>query len=167
MDAKKRHQIFIVEDNQMYNQLVTGHLTKNGYSMVKSFLTGRECIEAIKNKEIPSIIVQDYFMNDMNGLDVLQKVKSTNPEIEFIFLTANEDIEVAVNTMKSGSYDYVIKDNVALDKVANKIQKIIKMFELERKNKQIHALIRVFVIFVLVILISSILIFAFDIFHLF
>ena len=160
MDIKKKYLIFVVEDNKMYNHLIIGHLNKNGYSNLKSFTSGNECIEAVKNKEIPNIVIQDYFMDEMNGLEVLQKVKKIVPNTEFIFLTANEDISVAVSTMKSGAYDYVIKDNVALDKVVNKIQKIIKVFELERKNKQIQVLVRVFLLLLLVIAVSSILIFA-------
>jgi DNA-binding NtrC family response regulator len=165
MDIRKKYLIFVVEDNNTYNHLVVGHLRKNGFTSVKSFSSGKDCIEAVLNKEVPNIIIQDYFMNEMNGLEVLQKVKKVIPDAEFIFLTGNEDIEVAVTTMKSGAYDYVIKDNVALDKVVNKIQKIIKVFELERKNKQIQFLVRMFVLLVSVVIVFSILIFAFDIFH--
>jgi DNA-binding NtrC family response regulator len=165
MDVSKKYLIFVVEDNKMYNHLIMGHLNKNGFSNVKSFSSGIECFDAVKNKEIPNIVIQDYFMNEMNGLEVLQRVKKINPNTEFIFLTANEDLTVAVSTMKSGAYDYVIKDNVALDKVVNKIQKIIRVFELERKNKQIQFLVRMFLLLLFVIAISSILIFALDIFH--
>jgi DNA-binding NtrC family response regulator len=165
MDIKKKYLIFVVEDNKLYNQLITGHLSKNGYTNVKSYTTGKECLEAVKNKEIPNIVIQDYFMNEMNGLEILHKVKKIIPKAEFIFLTANEDVEVAVSTMKSGAYDYVIKDNVALEKVENKIQKIIKVFELEHKNKQIQILVRVFLLLLFVVAVSSILIFALDIFH--
>jgi DNA-binding NtrC family response regulator len=165
MDIRKKYLIFVVEDNNTYNHLVVGHLGKSGFTNVKSFSSGKDCIEAVLNKEVPNIIIQDYFMNEMNGLEVLQKVKKIIPDTEFIFLTGNEDIEVAVTTMKSGAYDYVIKDNVALDKVVNKIQKIIKVFELERKNKQIQFLVRMFVLLVSVVIVFSILIFAFDIFH--
>jgi DNA-binding NtrC family response regulator len=165
MDIRKKYLIFVVEDNNTYNHLVVGHLRKNGFTSVKSFSSGKDCIEAVLNKEVPNIIIQDYFMNEMNGLEVLQKVKKIIPDTEFIFLTGNEDIEVAVTTMKSGAYDYVIKDNVALDKVVNKIQKIIKVFELERKNKQIQFLVRMFVVLVSVVIVFSILIFAFDILH--
>ena len=165
MDTKKKYLIFVVEDNEMYNQLIAGHLKKNGFSNVKSFTSGKKCIEALQNNEIPNIIIQDYFMNEMNGLEVLQNVKKIVPEAEFIFLTANEDIDVAVTTIKSGAYDYVIKDDVALDKVVHKIQKIIKVFELERTNRQIHLLVRMFLILLFLVAVASILIFALDIFH--
>jgi DNA-binding NtrC family response regulator len=165
MDTKKKYLIFVVEDNEMYNQLIAGHLKKNGFSNVKSFNSGKKCIEALQNNEIPNIIIQDYFMNEMNGLEVLQNVKKIVPESEFIFLTANEDIDVAVSTIKSGAYDYVIKDDVALDKVVHKIQKIIRVFELERTNRQIQLLVRMFLILLFVVAVASILIFALDIFH--
>lgn len=80
MDIKKKYLIFVVEDNNMYNHLVTGHLKKNGYTNVKSFDSGKECIEAVQSKVIPNIIIQDYFMNEMTGLEVLQKVKNLIPK---------------------------------------------------------------------------------------
>jgi len=166
MDIRKNYLIFVVEDNKLYNQLIVGHLSKSGYANVKSFTSGKECIDAIKNKEVPNIVIQDYFMNDMNGIEVFQKIKKLVPKTEFIFLTANENVEVAVSTMRLGAYDYVIKDSVALDKVVNKIQKIIKILELERKNKQTKTQVRIFLLVVFVIVVFSILIFALDIFHL-
>lgn len=165
MDGKKKYLIFVVEDNEMYNQLIVSHLKKNGFFNVKSFTAGNECIEAVRKNEIPEIVIQDYFMNEMNGLEVLRNVKKIAPKAEFIFLTANEDVEVAVSTIKSGAYDYVIKDNVALDKVLHKIQKIVRVFELERRNKQIQFLVRMFLILLFVVAVASILIFALDIFH--
>lgn len=167
MDARKKYLIYVVEDNEIYNQLIIKHLEKNGFTNIKSFASGKDCISAIQKNEFPNIVIQDYFMSEMNGLEVLQNVKKISPASEFIFLTANEDIDVAVNTMKSGAFDYVIKDNVALDKVVNKIQKIIRVVELERKNKQIQKLIRIFIVFVLILIILSILLFTVDIFHLF
>lgn len=158
--------IFVVEDNKLYNQLIVGHLNKSGLTNVKSYSSGKECIEAVKNKEVPNIVIQDYFMNDMNGVEVFQRVKKLVPKAEFIFLTANENVEVAVSTMRLGAYDYVIKDSIALDKVVNKIQKIIKILELERKNKQTKILVRIFLLVVFVIMVLSILIFALDVFHL-
>ena len=165
MDFNEKYLIYVVEDDKLYNHLITEYLKKKNYTNVKSFFSGDECIQSILNKEIPDIIIQDYFMDDMNGLQVLQKVKKICPTSEFIFLTANESIEVAISTMKTGAYDYIIKDSVALDKVVNKIQKIVKILELEKNNRQIRLFVRLFLSAVFILIVLSFLYFVVDIFN--
>lgn len=156
--------IYVVEDNQVYNKLIVGYLNKQGYKNVKSFLSGEECLKAINKKKGPDIVLQDYFLDGINGLDVLKKVKKVNPESEFIFLTNNEGMEVAVNTIKFGAYDYIIKDKVALDKIVDRIRKISKVRALKIANKQIKKAMIWFSFVVLAIVIFAFLYFVVDIF---
>lgn len=136
MAINKNLLIYVVEDNQMYNKLVTGVITKQGFNNVKSFVSGKECIRAVKGGEMPDIVIQDYHLNDSTGIDVLLNVKKHSKLSEFVFLTANENMEVAVNSIKYGAYDYIIKDNdVALKKVVNKISKISTLIDLRRRNR--------------------------------
>jgi len=95
MDIKKYLLIYVVEDNLVYNRMVCEHLKKQNYTRVKSFVSGNECIKAVMNGENPNIVIQDYFLDDLNGIDVLKAVKAKYKEAEFIFLTSNENIEVA------------------------------------------------------------------------
>jgi len=164
MALKKNQLIFVVEDNQVYNKLLTEYLSKQGYSNVKSFFSGEECVEAVKNGKGPEVIIQDYFLENMNGLDVLKKVKQLNPEPEFVFLTNNESMEVAVNTIKYGAYDYIIKDKITLDKVIDRIQKISKFKTLKRSNRQIRQAMILFVIFIFLVVVFAFLYFVIDIF---
>lgn len=138
MGVNKDLLIYVVEDNKMYNKLVVEYLAKQGFSHVKPFFSGKECIKTVKGGESPDIVIQDYFLDDSNGIDVLLNVKKHSKSSEFVFLTGNENMEVAVNSIKYGAFDYIIKDNdVALKKVLNKIEKISKMIELQRRNKVI------------------------------
>ncbi|MBT3384269.1 MAG: response regulator [Prolixibacteraceae bacterium] len=164
MAIKKDFLIYVVEDNKMYNHLVTAFLKKKDFTNVKSFYTGTACLKALKNGEFPDVVIQDYFLEEMNGIDVLRRVKKISPKTEFIFLTGNESMEVAVNSIKFGAYDYVIKDNVALEKVLDKIQKISKLFKLLQRNRQIRKSMVLFLVGLLVIVIFSILYFVVDIF---
>lgn len=156
MGVKSNLLIYVVEDNKLYNKLVCEFLQKQGYLNVKPFFTGRDCLEAVKNGDNPDIVIQDYHLDDTNGIAVLQAVKKRSKSSEFVFLTANEDMEVAVNTIKYGAFDYIIKDNdVALKKVVNKIQKITKMIELERRNKFIKkAMITTLIVLVAIVFLA-------------
>ncbi len=133
MKARKNLLIYVVEDNKIYNRLVCEYLKKQKYTNVKSFLTGKECIKQVSDGEYPDIVIQDYHLGDLTGIDVLKNVKKHCKKSEFIFLTANESMEVAVNTIKYGAYDYIVKDtDIALKKVVFKMEKIIH--DLERQN---------------------------------
>lgn len=140
MGANKNLLIYVVEDNKMYNRIVSEFLTKQGFTNVKSFLSGKDCVRTVKGGESPDIVIQDYHLQDSTGIDVLVNVKKYSKNSEFIFLTANEDMEVAVNSIKYGAYDYIIKDSeLSLKKVLHKIEKITKLILLQRRNKAIKS----------------------------
>ncbi|MEZ5103324.1 MAG: response regulator [Draconibacterium sp.] len=155
MNIKKSLLIYVVEDNKIYNRLICEYLKKQDYTNVKSFESGKECMKAVKNGEKPDIVIEDYHLQDSTGIDVLLFVKKHSASSEFIFLTANDSVEVAVNSIKYGAYDYVIKDNdVALKKVGDKIHKITKMLLLNKRNKVIQKLMiaTILVLFLIVVL---------------
>jgi DNA-binding NtrC family response regulator len=84
----------------------------------------------------PDIIIQDYLLEGMTGIEVLIKAKKTNPDVEFIFLSGQDSIDIAINSMKYGAYDYIVKDQMALQKMVNKINKINSVTELVKSNKR-------------------------------
>ncbi len=165
MAAKKNNLIYVVEDNKVYNKFISEYLKKQNFINIKSFFSGEECVSAINAGENPEIIIQDYFLEKMNGIDVLLNVKKKSPETEFIFLTNNESMEVAVNTIKFGAYDYIIKDKITPDKVMDRIRKILKVKLLEKRNKQIQLFIVLFLIGILLIVLFAVLYFVVDIFN--
>ena len=154
MDVNKNLLIYVVEDNKLYNKLVVDFLQKQGMKNIKSFLNGKDCLNAVKEGEFPDIVIQDYYLEDSTGIAVLQAVKKRSKRSEFIFLTGNEDLEVAVNSIKYGAFDYIIKDNdIALKKVLNKIDKISKMLDLEKRNRFIKRAMIVTLILLIVIVV--------------
>ena len=147
--------IFVVEDNKLFSRLVCEFLSKESFKKVVPMYSGKECLDRIKAGEKPDIVIQDYHLEDSTGIAVLQAVKKRCKDVEFIFLTANEDLEVAVNSIKFGAYDYIIKSNeVALKKVVYNIEKIARMIELRKKNSFIQKVmyVTVFAFFVLAVL---------------
>jgi len=130
----KNPLIFVVEDNQMYNKLVVSYLKTNKFTNVESYLSGEE---ALKNMDKnPDIVIQDYLLEGMTGIEVLIKAKKSNPSVEFIFLSGQDSIDIAINSMKYGAYDYIVKDQMALQKLVNKINKINSVTELVKTNKR-------------------------------
>ncbi len=158
MTTKNNLLIYVVEDNKIYNRLVCEYIKKQNYSNVKSFLSGKECIKQVLKGEHPDIVIQDYHLGDSTGIDVLKNVKKHSKKSEFIFLTANESMEVAVNTIKYGAYDYIVKDNdLALKKVVFKMEKIFREITRQKKDGIIKQVMIISIIVLIIIVIFAIL----------
>ena len=136
--------IFIVEDNIVYNKLILNHLRTHKFLRIESFLSGEECLKNIYRK--PDLIIQDYILEGINGIDVLIATKKKYPSIDFIFLSGQDSIEIAINTIKFGAYDYIVKDQSALIKLSDKINKVLTRRELLKSNKRFKRGITLFFI---------------------
>lgn len=160
MILNKTYLIYVVEDNKILNRVTTEYLKKNGYTNVKSFHSGEECLESLKNGEIPDVVVEDYDMNGINGIEVLKIVKKKLQKTQFIFLTSNDDVEIAVNTIKYGAFDYIVKDKMAMEKLVYKLDMLSEFFLLQKKNIQAGWLrIALIVVIILVVFLSAFLIY--------
>ncbi len=142
--------IFVVEDNRVYNKLISSYLKTNKFENVMSFYSGEDTINNLYRN--PDIIIQDFLLDGMNGIEVLKKAKEQNPNIEFIFLSGQDNIDVAINTMKYGAYDYIVKDQMALKKMVNKINKIQSVNKLVKSNKRYRSGVVIFFIAIVVII---------------
>ena len=77
MQNNKGPLIFVVEDNPVYNKLVVSYLKTNKFTNVEAFLSGEEVLKAMERQ--PKIIIQDYLLDGMNGIE--RKVKEGSKEI--------------------------------------------------------------------------------------
>ena len=126
--------IFVVEDNQIYNKLVVSYLKTNKFTNVESYLTGEEVLKNMHKN--PDIVIQDYLLDGMTGIEVLIKAKKICPNVEFIFLSGNDNIDIAINSMKYGAYNYIVKDQMALQKLVEKIHKINSVSKIVETKKR-------------------------------
>jgi FixJ family two-component response regulator len=107
MKTALQKKIFIVDDDPFWNIRMTQMLTNLGYTNIVSFESGEGCINNLHLN--PVIIFLDYQMKAMDGLEVLRRAKDYFPGINIVFCTAKEDMGIAINAMKSGSFDFLIK----------------------------------------------------------
>lgn len=158
MQKENNSLIFVVEDNRVYNKLIASYLKSNGFTNVMPFYSGEDAINNLYR--MPDIIIQDFLLDGMNGIEVLKKAKEMDADIEFIFLSGQDNIDVAINTMKYGAYDYIVKDQMALKKMVNKINKIQSVNKLVKSNKRYRVGVIIF-FSVLIIIVLAILAFTF------
>lgn len=133
-NRKKYPLIFIVEDNKAYNKIVEHQLHANGYQNVITFVSGEDCLQNVKLK--PDIVIQDYRLQGMSGINVLQRFKKVLPKCEFIFLSGQDNVDIAVNTVKLGAFDYIVKNETAIQRLLQKIENIIQIQQLKKRNKK-------------------------------
>lgn len=131
MSQIKKPFIFIVEDNEMYAEMIKFNLDTQNYNS-EIFHSGESCLSEIYRN--PDIIVLDYMLGSMDGIDVLKQVKSINPDIQVVFLSGQEDLNIGINSLKYGAYDYVIKDESAFPKLLNTLNTIIELNKVVEKK---------------------------------
>ncbi len=108
-------KIFIVDDDIFCLTLYNQFLKNLGYTNVTSFTGGTECLNHMDTG--PELIFLDYNMEGMNGIEVLQKIKAINPNIEVYIITGKEDPAVAIEAKSNGAVDYVVKSSLSPDKM--------------------------------------------------
>ncbi len=100
-------KILIIEDDLDMSQLLKRFLTRHGFE-VELAQNGRKGVAAFAASQ-PSLVLCDFRLGDMDGTEVLNKVKEIEPTVPFIIMTGYSDIRTAVHVMKAGAYDYLAK----------------------------------------------------------
>ncbi len=103
----KRLKIFVVEDNEWYRKLLQYTIRLDPDYDVETFETGTALLQALD--QFPDAITIDYRLPDMLGSELLEKIKSIAPELPVLVISEQENIETAVELLKLGAYDYIVK----------------------------------------------------------
>ncbi len=102
----KKPLIYVVDDEIESGSLLSYFLEKAGYE-VKGFTNGPDCLNALDHN--PSIVCLDVQMPEMDGLEVLKRIKEKHPKMGVIMVTSNNVVDTAVQALKLGAADYIIK----------------------------------------------------------
>jgi two-component system response regulator HydG len=100
-------KILVIDDDNDMCMLLNRFLTRNGYE-VTGVNSGSAAIEWMK-KHQPSLVLCDFRLEDMTGVELLGKIKEMHPAAPVIIITGYSDVKDAVEVMKLGAYDYVTK----------------------------------------------------------
>lgn len=131
----KNTVIFIVDDDPMQLNMLKDHLSAMSTFDIHTFSTGEDCIAQIS--KAPDIVFLDYNLsnknaNAMDGLEVLRELKEKNPNGEVVMLSGQDKIEVAVDTMKFGAFDYIVKGESAFYRAEKAVFNLYKLAKLKR-----------------------------------
>lgn len=140
--------ILIVDDDETMRDTLSDVLRKKGYEIALAS-SGSGALAAIK-KSIVDLVLLDMKLPDIDGLEVLKKVKEFDTEILVMMMTAYSDVQTAVTAMKSGAYHYINKPfeleelKLLIDKgletksLINEVRRLHRQQKGEVHNTQIH-----------------------------
>lgn len=137
MANNNKSYVFLVDDEPIQNEMLKDYLSERFDYSIKTFESGEEAIKHLHLN--PSIIVLDYHLNAhlpnaQNGVEVLKKIKETNTTAQVIMLSGQDKLEVAVDSMKHGAYDYVIKGETAFSRMENLFNNIDELNSIKEAN---------------------------------
>ena len=124
------YNILLVDDQQMILDSMAENLEDDGYA-VSSASTGRAAFSAVENGTF-DVVITDLVIDDIDGLDVLKKVKMENPETRVMILTGYGDMESAVEALRNHADDYIQKP-CSPEEIRFRIQRCLYELELIRK----------------------------------
>ena len=115
--------ILICDDAAFMRMMIKDILTKNGYNVIGEAENGLKAIEKY-NELKPDLVVMDITMPEMNGIEALKKIKSTDPSANVIMCSAMGQQAMVIEAIQSGAKDFIVKP-FNPDRVIEAIKKVI------------------------------------------
>lgn len=134
METINSLKIFLVDDDLFSLGLYEQHLKNQGVEDITTFDNGTACLNCLTQQ--PDVIFLDHSMDILNGVEVLRKIKRFNPNIQVVFISGQEDVTTAVNSLKYGAFDYIVKGIEDVKRIDAVLQKIIEVKSLLKQQQK-------------------------------
>jgi len=134
MDA---FRIFIVEDDKIFAKRLQYELSLNSDLELSIYTDGKSLIQALKQE--PDLITLDYHLPDSQGDELLKIIIEQNPKTPVIMISGQQDVTTALDLMKNGAYDYLVKGDDLINRLRNLIHNVREKVQLEKKVEQLEA----------------------------
>jgi len=131
-----KFKILVIDDEPILRDSLQMALETSGYDVITA-KTGEEGLEHFQ-KETPDLVLLDHWLPGMNGDEVLGRIKEMNEVVPVIVMTAQGSIELAVNSMKIGAFDFLVKP-FELDQIEILIQKGLDRVRLKKEVEWLRA----------------------------
>ncbi|RFT17101.1 MAG: Response regulator of zinc sigma-54-dependent two-component system [Candidatus Saccharicenans subterraneus] len=133
--AEPRGTILVVEDDDLQRELISENLRQEGYQVLEA-RDSREALDRVSQNPV-EIAVVDYKLGEESGLELIKELRRRNPLITPIMVTAFASVETAVEAIKQGAYDYVVKP-VDFQKFLLTLERARERFRLQREVTELR-----------------------------
>jgi len=159
MSDQSTQYIFLVDDEPIQNEMLKDYLSERFKYQFKTYDSGEAAMKDIHLN--PEIMVLDYHLNAhlpnaQNGVEVLRQVKAMEQSPAVIMLSGQDKLEVAVDSMKLGAYDYVVKGETAFARMENIINNINELKNVKAANKTYKNIMNMMIVAIVAIIAVSI-----------
>ncbi len=130
--------VFLVDDEPIQNEMLKDYLSERFVYNLKTFESGEAMLKEMHHN--PEIVVLDYHlanqnMQAKNGVEILKAIKDKHPETQVIMLSGQDKIDVAIDSMKYGAYDYVVKGETGFSRMENILNNVSELHKMKTINK--------------------------------
>ena len=135
------HKILIVEDDANFRTLISDFLRDEGY-VVTSVESGEKALKRLHAPEDrPDLILLDLRLPGADGLDVLEAVMKLDPSIAVVMISGHGDIETAVNSVRMGAYDFLVKP-VESERLLITVRRALDYLDVRREKERLLSSVR-------------------------
>jgi DNA-binding response OmpR family regulator len=131
-------KVALVDDDIPNTEVLRDFLIRNGYSHVDKYHDGESFLESLDRFDERAVVL-DFDLSgggDLNGLEVLEAIKERSPSTHVIFFSGQDSLEVAVESLKNGADDYIVKSNAAFALVKTSLDKVYDLQVLRTSEKR-------------------------------
>lgn len=156
---QSKQYIFLIDDEPIQNEMLKDYIAERFKYQIKTYGSGEDALKDMDLK--PDIIVLDFHLsahlpNAQNGVEVLKKLKEVAPSVQVIMLSGQDKLDVAVDSMKYGAYDYVIKGETAFSRIENILNNINELRNIQEANSTYKKVITFLCVAIGVVILISI-----------
>jgi diguanylate cyclase (GGDEF)-like protein len=127
--------ILVVDDEDTLRSVISQVLEEEGHQ-VTAAANGEEALAAFRANPVP-LVITDIIMGSMNGLELLQQVKTVKEDVLVVIMTSQASLETATTAIRTGAYDYLVKPFDDLDVITAVVDRAIDQIQLQQKNKRL------------------------------
>lgn len=129
-----RKKILLIEDDELFQQAVADYLNDR-YEILTADCYSKA--EEILSKKIPDLVLLDILLPEIDGIEILKRIKSSLPDLPVIMLTAVDKIPKVVESIKLGAFDYIAKQPTSLPmELTLSIDRALEASEMKQELKQ-------------------------------
>jgi len=134
----KSLEVLVVDDEPAIRQILAAHLGKSGCSVCQAS-NGTEALERLAKGDI-DVAISDIKMPDFTGIELVRKARAAGIETSFIMMTAYASVDTAIEAIKAGASDYMIKP-VRNEEVLHRLMKVRDLRRLSSENRVLRNLV--------------------------
>lgn len=135
-----KFRIAVAEDDRWYAEMLKHSLSMNPDYEIFVYNKGKDLLTDLADIQ-PAVVTVDFSLPDMDGDEVLRKIKTFNPDIEVVIVSGQDDIGTAIDLLKQGAYDYLVKNEEVRERIWKTVINIRENVGLKKEVKELRTVV--------------------------